>query len=307
MGLIGITINGNKVEVPAGITVLEAAQSHGIKIPTLCYEPRLSKPGACRLCIVEIKGMRNLPASCVTEVAQGMEIETHSPAVIEARKTILELLLANHPQDCLACDKAGDCLLQQYAYEYQVDRSGFGGEQHNYEIDDSNPYILRDNNKCILCGRCVRACEELAGRSVVDFAYRGFNTKIAPALDLSLAESDCAFCNNCVTVCPVGALIDKQLAGKGRSWEITKEDVTCAFCENGCKFELNYKDGKVIGVSAKEAGPGRPLCLKGRLGTDLLHNPNCTDLPMIRKDGQLVEVSWAEALGINQILSKVKE
>jgi NADP-reducing hydrogenase subunit HndD len=304
--VISITINGNKVEVEAGTTVLEAARSLGIKIPTLCYEPRLSKPGACRICIVEIKGMRNLPASCVTEVAQGMEIETHSPAVIEARKTILELLLANHPLDCLSCDKAGECQLQEYCYEYGVKQSGFEGEKHDYDLDDSNPYILRDNNKCILCGRCVRACDELSGRNVVDFAYRGFNTKVTPALDATLVDSDCAFCNNCVSVCPVGALLDKQLAGKGRFWEIDREEVTCAICENGCRFEVKSKKGKVIGVSAKEAGLGRPLCLKGRLGTELLHNPNRTAPPVIRKDGQLAEVGWEEALGFDQMFKNAR-
>jgi len=300
-------MNGQKFTVPVGLTVLEAAEYVGIEIPTFCHDPELVKPGACRICIVEIEGMRNLPASCVTVANEGMIIETESPAVAEARKMILELLMANHPKDCLTCEKSGDCRLQTYCYRYGVEGATFDGEQTDYPLDDTNPYILRDTNKCILCGKCVRTCNQVTDRAVIDFTQRGFNTKISPALDTDLAESECVYCGRCVAVCPVGALVDKRVMGNGRSWEIEKEEVTCSFCDAGCKFDINRKDDEVVGVTAKSPGEGRPLCLKGRLGTDLINNPRPEKMPLIKKDGEFIEVSWAEALGLEEVLDKIQK
>lgn len=306
MANVTLTINGQNVSVPAGTTVLEAAQQFGHFVPTFCYEKDLTAPGACRICVVEIKGWRNLPPSCVTAVGEGMVIETESPAVIEARKTILELLVANHPLDCMTCEKGGSCKLQDYAYRYGVTSpTKYEGEQHEVEVDDSNPYIYRDLSKCILCGKCVATCREVPERSVIDFAFRGFNTKIATFMDTDLKDSACVYCNRCVSICPVGALTDKNLKGKGRSWSFEKKEVTCTFCEAGCNFDVNYKDGKVVGVTANSAAPGRPLCLKGRLGTDFMYNPDRTDLPLINKDGEFVETSWEEALGLGNIVEKI--
>ncbi len=306
MADVTLTINGQKASVSAGITVLEAARQLGYFVPTFCYEKDLTAPGACRICVVEIKGWRNLPPSCVTTVAEGMEIETESPAVVEARKTILELLVANHPLDCMTCEKSGSCKLQDYAYRYGVTSpTRFEGDKHEFEADDSNPYIYRDLNKCILCGKCVATCRAVPDRGIIDFAFRGFNTKIATFMDTELKDSACVYCNRCVAICPVGALVDKNMKGKGRPWELEKKEATCTFCDAGCKFDVNYKDGKVIGVSAKSAAPGRPLCLKGRLGTEFMVNPDKTDLPLINKDGEFVEVSWEEALGIGPIVEKI--
>jgi len=305
---VKITINGRPVIAQEGITVLEASKQAGYDIPTLCHHPALSEFGACRLCVVEIKGMRNLPASCVTKISEGMEIQTESVAVVEARKTILELLLANHPSDCLTCQMSGNCKLQDYAYRYQVRNVSFCGEIHNYPLDDSNPYIIRDNNKCILCGRCVRACAEIKGENILGFASRGFNTKITTALDKDFKDSDCVYCHTCVAVCPVGALRNKEMEGKARYWELEKKTVDCGLCENACKFDLNIKDGKVIGVSAKEGTPerfGQP-CLKGRLAVNLKYNPDCPQKPLIKKDGEFVPVSWEEALGLDELISKME-
>ena len=305
--MVTVTINGQKVTVPAGSTVLEAAEKLGISIPTFCHDPNLTKPGACRICVVEVQGARNLPASCVTPVAEGMVVETHSAAVLEARRTILDLILANHPLDCLTCDKAGACKLQEYAYEYGVAGTTFDGEHHDYSLDNNNPYIVRDMNKCILCGKCVRACAEIKGQHAVDFARRGFDTKVSAPLDKPLGESDCVFCNNCVTVCPVGALSDKQLLGKGRVFEVEKEPVTCTFCDAGCEFDKVKRNGKVIGVAAKAAAPGRPLCLKGRLGLDFIHNPDRVNPPLVKDDnGQWVETPWETALGLGEVVAKLK-
>lgn len=304
MANVTLTINGKEVTVPAGTTVLDAARGAGYFIPTFCHDPDIPGYGGCRICVVEVKGARALVASCCAEVTNGMVVETESQAVNEARRTILELILANHPPDCLTCDKNGDCRLQDYAYRYDVRSSGFKGEKHNYPIDDSNPYIIRDLNKCILCGRCVRTCEQVEDRQVINFAYRGFNTKVAPAMDTNLAESACVSCARCVMVCPVGALSYSNLAGKGRTYEIRKEPVTCTFCEAGCQFDLNYKGDKVLAVTARETGTGRPLCLKGRLGLELLYSDEPVT-PMLKKDDQFVEVSWPEALGMEDVLKKL--
>lgn len=305
MANVALTINGQKVSVQEGITVLEAAQQLGIFIPTFCYEKDLTAPGACRICVVEIEGWRNLPPSCVTAVANGMVIHTESPAVVEARKVILELLVANHPLDCITCEKSGSCKLQDYAYHYGISGAAFAGEKHSYAPDDSNPYIFRDLNKCILCGKCVATCRAIPERGVIDFAFRGFNTKIAPFMDTDLKDSSCVYCNRCVSICPVGAIVDKTMMGKGRVWELEKKQVTCSFCESGCQFDVNYRQGKVVGVTAAGAAAGRPLCLKGRLGTDLVNNPDRTGLPLVNKDGEFVEVSWEEALGLGPVMEKI--
>jgi NADP-reducing hydrogenase subunit HndD len=302
---VTLTINGQEVTVPAGTTVLDAALGAGFFVPTFCHDPANPGFGGCRICVVEIKGARNLPASCVTAAANGMIVETDSPAVLEARRTILELILANHPVDCMTCDKSGECRLQDYAFRYDVKSANFGGARKDYELDDSNPYITRNMNKCVLCGKCVRTCEQVEDRAVINFAYRGFKTKVATALDSSLADSACASCSRCVSVCPVGALSYKSMAGKARVWEVQKEQLTCSWCETGCQFDLVRKEGEVISVTAKAPGEGKSLCLKGRLGMELRHNSQ-PPTPMLKKDGEFVEVSWTEALGLDDILEKLR-
>lgn len=300
MEWISLTIDGRELSVPKGLTVLEACRMHDIQIPTLCHDQDLTNYASCRLCIVEIEGMRNLPTSCVTLAVQGMVVRTGSESVKEARKTILELLVANHPLDCMTCQKMGDCSLAQYAYEYGVSGNVFPGEKRNLSLDDTNPFILRDPSKCILCGKCVRVCREEQVNGVLDFSSRGFHTRVGPAFDQTYEESECVFCGSCVAVCPVGALTEKQMVGKGRPWEITKVQTTCSYCGTGCNFDLNVHDGKVIGVTSNPESPvnGRSLCLKGRFGFDLTHNPNRLTTPLIKKDGTFVEASWDEALDL---------
>lgn len=303
--MITITIDGQEVNIRKGTTVLEACRMNNIQVPTLCQDKEITNAGACRLCVVQIEGMRNLPPACVTNATEGMKIETQNPKVRAARKTILELLVANHSLDCMTCEKLGDCSLAKYAYEYGVTGEIYQGEKRNQPIDDGNPYILRDPNKCILCGKCIATCNGVAERSVIDYAYRGFDTKVATFMDTDLKDSDCVYCNRCVAICPVGALVDKNMMGKGRAWEFTKEEATCTFCESGCKFDLNYKNGKMIGVTAKSAANGRPLCLKGRIGSDFKFNPQCTEMPFINKNGEFVQVAWEEFLGLGNIVEKI--
>jgi predicted molibdopterin-dependent oxidoreductase YjgC len=300
MPKVTLTIDGNQVTVPKGTTILKAAEKTGAFIPTLCHDDHLSNPGACRICVVEVKGARALVASCVAEAVEGMEVQTASPAVIEARKTILELMLDNHPVDCLTCHNAGDCKLQDYAYFYGVKPGAFGGEMKNYDIEDDNLFIVRDMNKCILCGKCLRACEEKQGRAVIDFAYRGFKTKVTTALDKPLADSVCVSCGSCVAVCPTGALTEKAMLGKARKWEVQKVRTTCPFCGVGCNFDLNVKDGKLIGVTSNPESPAneRDLCVKGRFGVDFVNNPKRLTKPLIKKNGEFMESSWDEALDL---------
>lgn len=304
---VSLTIDGISAKVPAGISVLEAAKSIGIEIPALCYDPELSPVGACRLCVVEVEGMRNLPPACVTVVTEGMVVRTNTPEVIEVRKTILELLIANHPLDCLTCEKAGECLLQKYCYEYGIKRDAFGGEKHSYPLDTSSPFFERDNNKCILCGRCVRACEEIQGRSVISFAYRGFQTRVAPAFDVPMADSECVFCGSCVAACPVGALTEKDMQGKGRKWEITKVRTTCPYCGCGCTLDLNVKDGRLIGVTSTPEAEvnGSALCVKGRFGYQFVQHPDRLKTPLIKERGRFREATWEEAVSL--VASKFKE
>lgn len=304
MKMLNVTIDGIKTKVSEGTTVMEAAAALGIDIPVLCYLKGVNEVGACRICVVEVKGARSLQASCVLPATEGMEVQTESPDVAAARKEILELILANHPNDCLTCDKAGECKLQEYAYRYDVKFAEHKGMRKNYGIDKTNPYIYRDNNKCILCGRCVSTCSQISERAVLAFGKRGFNTTVIADNDKTMGESNCVSCGRCISVCPVGALLDSRTMNTARSWEIQKEEVKCAVCEHGCDFQLLKKDGKVVGVRALGAGEGRPLCLKGRLTVDLAYNDK-PKTPYIKKDGKFVEATWTQVLGLEKLIEKL--
>jgi len=308
--LVNVVIDYQNINVPEGTSIMEAARNMGIEIPNLCYDPELSVVDACRLCVVEVEGARSLVAACSTAVAEGMVVRTDSPAVVEARKVIIELLLANHPEDCLTCQKFGNCKLADYAYLYSVRKSSFTGEKRYAAIDTGNPCIERDMNKCILCGKCVRVCAEVQGRHVVDFSYRGFNTKIATAFDTSLGESNCVTCGSCVAVCPTGALAETMMKGRGRAWEVKKVRTTCPYCGCGCNFDLNVKDNRVIGVTSNPASPvnGRHLCVKGRFGYDFIHSPERLTDPLIKENGEFKKVSWPRALSfVAQRLTEIRQ
>jgi len=209
---------------------------------------------------------------------------------------VLELLLANHPTDCLACARNLNCELQALAADLGVKTPRFSGQQRHYTIDKGNAFIVRDNEKCILCGRCVRVCQELQVCNVLGFMNRGFETKLATAFDTPTHESECVFCGACVAACPVGALTEKVLSQAGRPDK--KVRTTCPFCGVGCNFDLNVKDGKIVGVTSSPDSPvnGRLLCVKGRFGTDYVHSPHRLTTPLLRKNGRLEPVSWNEAL-----------
>ncbi len=304
MNNVTLTIDGQKVTVPRDYNIIQAAKRIGIEIPALCYDPNLEIVGACRLCVVEIEGSRKVQTACSTKVKEGMVVHTESERVVNLRREILQLLLDNHPNDCLTCQKAGECLLQKYAYRYDVKFREHDGARRANFVDTSSPYILKDDSKCILCGKCVRTCAQVYDRKVLSFAGRGFNTRIVADADYSLEESTCVSCNRCVTVCPVGALIDRRLLGKTRVWDGEIKGVKCKACDYGCNFEVLSKNGKNVAVRAKSPIEGRPLCLKGRLTTELLYLDK-PETPYKKEDGEFKETTWKEALGLEDIFEKI--
>ncbi len=295
---VHITIDGQALTVPSACTVLEAADSAGIEIPTLCAHPSLKPIGACRICLVEIEKQRVLQPACTFPVSEGMVVHTNSPKVREARAFVLDLLLSDHPLDCMTCQKAGDCTLQDLAYEYGVKETSYPGQQHHWPIQDANPFIMRDYNKCILCRRCVRACEEINGVAAIGPLNRGFDTKIGTAFDGELQNSPCEFCGMCIALCPTGALLPKASIGKGRAWETRKVTTICPYCGVGCTLDLNVKGDKIVQVTSNWEGPANHgwTCVKGRFGWDYVEHEERLTTPLIRKDGELVPATWDEAL-----------
>ena len=307
MAEVSLTINDKKVTVGEGMTIFQAAQAARIGIPHLCYHEKLPPSGACRMCVVEVERARSLVASCAYPVSEGMVVRTNTERVIKSRKLTLELLLSDHSLDCMTCEKAGDCKLQDYAYEFGISESSFVGEQHDYPIDTSNPFIIRDYNKCILCGRCVAACSEIQVTEALDRMNRGFDTKVVAGVDQPLQDSACVFCGRCVSVCPVGALTEKQAFGKGREWDMKKVRTICNYCGCGCTIELNIKDGKIIKVTNAEDSPvgAGSLCVKGKFGWDFIQNEERLKTPLIKENGEFREASWDEAL--NLVAAKFSE
>lgn len=292
---MNINIDGKAYVVQAGDTVLAVCQRHGIAIPTLCHDKRLNPTGSCRLCLVEANG--HLDTSCTVLVKEGMTVQTKTEKVIEARRQVLDLLFSNHPNDCLNCKKSGDCKLQDYCYEYDVKAGSFIGDKKKQALDTSNHFYDFDPQKCILCGKCVRVCNELQCTEAIGYAQRGFEAKVAAGGGGLLADSPCVSCGNCVAVCPTGALMEK--GASFRRWEVAKTKTTCGFCGVGCQLNLLTKDDLVVGaepVMGEVPNEGL-LCVKGRFAYNFINHPDRLKTPLIRRgDGQLAPASWDEAL-----------
>lgn len=306
---VKLKIDGKDILVEPNTTIFEAARKLNINIPHLCYHERLPISGACRLCLVEVKGAKTLVASCAMPVQDGMEVWTNTDRVIQARRLVLDLLLSDHPEDCRTCEKCGDCKLQDYAYEYGVREIKFAGEKRKFPLEDGNPFIIRDYNKCILCGRCVRMCDDIMGISAIDFSHRGFKTKVSCAFNVDLTESPCVLCGNCVNVCPVGALQEKTTS-LYRTWELKKVTTICPYCGCGCVLELHVKDNRIIKVTSPLDSPTNSgnLCIKGKFGYEFVHSPERLKRPLVREASSLKsqtsgknsfkEASWEDALNI---------
>jgi len=295
METIRLTIDGQEVEARRGVTVLEAAQAAGIYIPTLCSDPDLEPYGACRLCIVEIEGMRGLPPACTTPAADGMVVHTETPAVNKVRHTTVELLIADHPSDCLTCPKNQQCDLQKVAAYLGVTQQRFRKTTRLLPIDTSNPFFDRDLNYCILCGKCVRICDEVLGVGAITLAFRGYASKVVTFDDGLLLDSNCVSCGECVAHCPVGALAVKD--AKPPTREVA---TTCPYCGVGCGIYLGIRNEQVIGVRGNREGVNKgSLCVKGRFGiAEFVHHPERLTTPLIRRNGELTEASWDEALDL---------
>jgi predicted molibdopterin-dependent oxidoreductase YjgC len=283
---INITINGKQIEAQAGQTVLQAAQQNGIEIPTLCYHKDLSPSGNCRMCVVEVKGLRFLQAACVAPIYEGMEIQTRNDKVVADRKMTLEMMLANHPQDCITCEVSGECELQDLAYEYKAQAPYWGSKGTRYPVNsDPNPFIRVDMNRCILCRRCVSACAEIQVRNVWGVAHRGFDEQIVAGAGINMLEARCESCGQCVAYCPTGALSNKMNYGAARAHQVKRVTTTCSYCGVGCNFDLLVKKDKVIGVASNPNASvnGLALCVKGRYGYDYIHHPERLTAPKVRR------------------------
>lgn len=304
---MNIIIDGIQYEVEKGTTVLQACQKAGINIPTLCHDERLNPSSSCRLCVVEIEGAKNLSTSCSTLVKDNMIVHTKTEKVKNARREVLDLLVSNHPMECLGCDKSGNCKLQDYSYEYGIVDGSYKGARREPRLDTSNPFYDYDARKCILCGLCVRVCDELQGTTAIGFENRGFDTIVATPFNEGLINSKCVSCGNCVSVCPVGALTPKNQ--KHRYWETKKVRTTCSYCGVGCQMDLVVKGKQVVGVEpAKDALNKGLLCVKGKFAYKFINHPDRLKTPLIKRNGKFQEATWDEAYRyIRRKVNEIKE
>lgn len=314
MATVTLKINGQEVQVEKGSTILQAAEKAGIYIPVLCYHPLLPLEEACRICVVEeLRGdWSSLAAACVYPVRNGMVIETDSPMVIEARKTILDLLLSDHPNDCMTCYAAGECELQDIAHLYSVKATKYGGERHKYPVDsDPSPYLHIDMNKCILCRRCIRACHDIQGADIWTKVGRGFDQRISTAFELPLQEAGCEDCGHCAEFCPVDAIGFRAGRGDVRSWQMNKESSICLLCPSGCRAQYDTCGGKVVRVLGDSHSPANrgALCKMGRFNFNFINSPDRLKEPAVQSDkGELMACSTEEAIkAAASALAKVRD
>jgi len=317
---IQLTIEGRKVKAKEGDTVLEAAQKAGIKIPTLCAHPALEPYGACRLCIVEIEGMRGYPTSCTTPAAEGMVVKTVSPEIIELRKNVIKLMLSGHTSPCFVClhrescekyrprsFKAGKvtrcvfcsnrdtCELRMLADEYEINDLEVPIIYKNLEVEQIDPFMDRDYNLCILCGRCARICEKIHEKGTIDFINRGKDARIGTAFNRPHTDTNCRFCGACVDICPTGAMSDRFAKWYGApDWV---QESTCVVCPLGCSLNFKIKDGKAIGASMSAFSREARICAIGRFVLpQLLNNPARRLSHQVRIEDGLIEASYKEAV-----------
>ena len=298
-----MTLDGREVSARKGQTILDVALAHDIDIPHLCYDSRLSPTGACRLCLVEIRGEDGLHTSCTRLAEPGMVVDTETEAVESARKTNLELLLSEHDVSCTTCDADGDCKLQDYAYLYQVQEERFPRlptalREEGYTVGHEG--IVYDPSKCVRCQRCVKICAEVQMAEALTLRGRSLDVEVSTPFDLPLNESTCEICGLCVSTCPTGALWERESKGKGRAKDLQKVRTTCTYCGVGCQLDLNVNPdtNRIVRITTDDdsiINEGN-TCVKGRFGYHFVHSPERLTTPLIRENGDFREASWEEAL-----------
>ncbi len=297
--MINLKIDGKDVKAQEGMNLIDAAELAGIHIPNLCYLKGMKGIGACRMCLVEIEGMKTPVIACTTKVKEGMVVHTKTEKVEEIRRFVIDLILSMHPLDCMTCTKAGVCNLQKYAYDFEIKESSFTRKKFGFTPEEGNPFIKRDPDYCILCGRCVRICKS-QGTNVLDFMGRGVGSKVTTANDKPLQESGCTFCGSCIDVCPVNAILEADRWRKGREWDYEKINSVCLLCGNGCDITVSTREGRImkINAGARDGSAERYICAYGRFGFDCIEADTRLTVPMKRLNGELVETTWDDALSI---------
>lgn len=297
MSQVIVTIDNIEVKVRPGTTILAAAKEAGIDIPTLCNHRALSPTGACRVCVVEVEGQRTLQAACVFPVAEGMKIKTDSDRVVKARKLVLDMIFAERNHFCPFCEASGDCELQNLGYRYGIDHWAYETYSKPYPLDATREFFLMDHNRCILCGRCIRACDELVGNHTLGLQQRGTRSMVGADTNTPFGESTCVSCGTCLQVCPTGAIFDGRGSYMGREVQVEHIRSTCSQCSIGCGIEIATRGGNVLRVKGDwdaEVNKGL-LCRKGRF-EKLYDGRKRVKSPLLRQGGRLQEVSWEEAL-----------
>jgi formate dehydrogenase major subunit len=297
MAMVNLTIDGRKVSAPPGSTVLEAARLGNIDIPTLCDHPALAPIGACRMCLVEIKGQRTLQPACTFPITEGMEVQTESEKVTEARRFVLDLLFSERNHYCMYCEMTGDCELQALGYRYGIDHWIYPTYTKRFPVDATRTYFIMDHNRCILCRRCIRACSELVANHTLGMRQRGAESMIQADMNVPFGDSSCISCGTCLQVCPTGALVDKRSAFMGRDVETEHIKSTCSQCSVGCGMEIVTRAGNVLRVEGDWDAPVNAglLCQAGRFDPLYDERERVTQ-PMVRKNGKLEAVDWDTAL-----------
>ncbi len=302
--LVKLTIDGKNVEVPKGTLLIEAARKSGIEIPYFCYHGKLKSDGNCRMCLVMIEKMPKLQVSCSVSVSEGMVVHTENEVVSTARKGVLDFILANHPLDCPICDEGGRCPLQNYSQKYTA-YGEFGEQKRVFEKDYFSPLIEKEMNRCVQCMRCVRYCDEVIDAKALASVNRGSEVAIEHYAGKQL---DCEFCGGCVQICPVGAILNRVALYEFRPWMLKRTETTCAYCADGCslRLETRQETKKIVEVTSFWGNEPRELwentrnqgdlCAKGYFGYSFVNSPERLTKPLIRKEGQLVETSWEEAI-----------
>lgn len=292
MSTVKLTIDGRQIESAPGTTILLAARSAGIEIPTLCYHERLNPIVSCGMCVVEVAGFDEPVESCATPVAEGMEVVTTSENLSALRADSLKRLLSHHPLDCPICDKAGECRLQDLVFEYGITAEGYEAPPKPREKVYATPLIKYWPDRCVLCLRCVTACREIKGACALDV------TEHEGQRELVFFPDKCVSCGECLQLCPVGALTENVSAMKGRSFLVKKVPTTCTYCGCGCQMELHVADNRVVNVTGRD-DPGvnqSSLCVKGRFGYEFISSDQRLTRPLVKKNGAFEETDWDEAL-----------